>query len=120
MKRVLFLLATLMASLPLWAAEEEEIYLHFTIYNNQSGVYSNKGNADPVKNVYTSRIWATNIWDGSAVCQEYTFPWMSTSNGPGFGQGYYPQVQKFTIDLNKQPVYTICFSPNIYSSVTNK
>lgn len=45
---------------------------------------------------------------------------MSTSNGPGSGQGYYPQVQKFTIDLNKQAVYTISFSPNIYSSVTNK
>ena len=45
---------------------------------------------------------------------------MSTSNGPGYGQGNYPQIEKFTIDLNSQPAYTISFSPNIYSSVKDK
>ena len=110
MKRLLFLLAILMASLPSWAAEEE-IFLKFSTSTGTSGTFNKIGDGAESKE-YTAKVYGKYM----PVMSSGNFA-LESFSGPGNLKTGCAAVDYFEFFKDNSSIYKITFSPRIaYSS----
>lgn len=109
MKKLLFLLAILLASLPLRAAEEE-IYLKFTGATASTKVYNRIGDGEELTE-YSGIVNGKFAPTIAGTMKDYTLPLTDKSL-----QGNVGTVKYFKIKKGTQVIYSITFSDNLYTN----